>query len=167
MDSLVQANLHFRKELQWFGSGHRLDMASQGSIRVTKIRFLWNRDSFKLADWLPSKSQTGIWCSGTKKYSQRFEIRHFCLGTFSAFQSSKNDTNPIGEPSVLPFQSEVGGGKRSGAETPTGNPSPAPSASAPHARHDRSMARNLSAARAICGLFSGSPPSSQKSVPSP
>ena len=54
--------------------------------------------------------------------------------------------------------SEVGGGKRSGAETPTGNPSPAPSASAPHARHDRSMARNLSAARAICGLFSDSPP---------
>ena len=63
-------------------------------------------------------------------------------------------------------KSEVGGGKRSGAETPTGNPSPAPSASAPHARHDRSMARSSSEARAICGLFSYSPTVSQKNVPS-
>ena len=63
--------------------------------------------------------------------------------------------------------SEVGGAKWSGAEAPTGNPSPAPSASAPHARHDRSMARSSSEARAICGLFSCSPPVSRKYVPSP
>ena len=49
---------------------------------------------------------------------------------------------------------------------PTGNPSPAPSASAPHARHDTSMARSSSEARAICGLFSSSLPDSQKNVPS-
>ena len=41
------------------------------------------------------------------------------------------------------------GWKRSGAETPTGNPSPASIAIAPHARHDRSMARNRSVARPI------------------
>ena len=104
MDSLVQVNLHFSEELQQFGSGHGLDMASQGSIRVIKIRFLWIHDSFKLADSLPKRSQIGIRCSGTEKYSQRFEIGHFCPGTFSALQSSKIDTNPIGEPSVLPFQ---------------------------------------------------------------
>ena len=40
MDSLDQADLHFSKELQWFGSGYGLDMSSQGSIRVIKIRFL-------------------------------------------------------------------------------------------------------------------------------
>ena len=62
--------------------------------------------------------------------------------------------------------SEVGGGKRSGAETPTGNPSPAPSASAPHARHDRSMARSSSDSRVIRGQLSDSPPYSQKNVAS-
>ena len=67
---------------------------------------------------------------------------------------------------VISFKSEVGGAKQSGAEAPTGNPSPAPSASAPHARHDRSMARSSSEARAICGLFSYSPPGSRKYVPS-
>ena len=43
---------------------------------------------------------------------------------------------------VISFKAEVGGGKQSGAEAPTRNPSSAPSASAPHARHDRSMARS-------------------------
>ena len=43
------------------------------------------------------------------------------------------------------FGQNIGGWgwKRSGAESPTGNPSPAPIAIAPHARHDRSMARNF------------------------
>ena len=40
MDSLVQVDLHFCKEVQWFRSGHGLDMASEGSIRVINIRFL-------------------------------------------------------------------------------------------------------------------------------
>ena len=31
-------------------------------------------------------SQIGIWCSGTKKCSQKYEINHFCLGIFSAIQ---------------------------------------------------------------------------------
>ena len=66
MDSLDQANLHLSKELQWLGSGHGLDIASQGSIRVIKIRFLRIHDSFKLADSLPKRSQIGIRCSGTK-----------------------------------------------------------------------------------------------------
>ena len=79
-------------------------MASQGSIRIIKIRFLWIHGSFKFAGSLPKRSQIGIRCSGTKKYSQRFEIGHFCPGTFSALQSSKIDTNPIGKLSVLPFQ---------------------------------------------------------------
>ena len=61
------------------------------------------------------------------------------------------------------------GWKRSGAESPTGNPSPAPIAIAPHAshaRHDRSMARWISVARAKVGGHSCSPPSSRKVAPS-
>ena len=53
------------------------------------------------------------------------------------------------------------GWKRSGAESPTGNPSPAPIAIAPHAshaRHDRSMARWISVARAKVGGHHCSPP---------
>ena len=46
--------------------------------------------------------------------------------------------NFVVEPSVRGW-----GWKRNGAETPTGNPSPGPIAIAPHARHDRSMARNF------------------------
>ena len=34
-------------------------------------------------------SQIGIWCSGTKKCSQKYEINHFCLGIFSAIQPSE------------------------------------------------------------------------------
>ena len=55
-------------------------------------------------------------------------------------------------------KSEVGDGKRSVAESPTGNPSPAPSAIAPHARHARSMARNRLVARPKVGGFGFSPP---------
>ena len=65
--------------------------------------------------------------------------------------------------------SEVGGGKRSVAESPTGNPSPAPIAIAPHAshaRHDRSMARSISVARAKLGGLHYSPPSSRNGAPS-
>ena len=61
------------------------------------------------------------------------------------------------------------GQKRSGAESPTGNPSPAPIAIAPHAshaRHDRSMARWISVARAKVGGHSCSPPGSRKVAPS-
>ena len=29
-------------------------------------------------------SQIGIWCSGTRKCSQRYEIDHFCQGFFQA-----------------------------------------------------------------------------------
>ena len=57
------------------------------------------------------------------------------------------------------------GWKRSRAESPTGNPSPAPSASAAHAshaRHDRSMARWISVARAKVGGFGSSPIRSRK-----
>ena len=58
---------------------------------------------------------------------------------------------------------------RSGAETPTGNPSPAPSSSAAHAshaQHDRSMARWISVARAKVGGHGSSPTASQKVAPS-
>ena len=61
------------------------------------------------------------------------------------------------------------GWKRSGAESPTGNPSPAPIAIAPHAshaRHDRSMARWISVVRAKVGGRSCSPPPSRKNAPS-
>ena len=34
-------------------------------------------------------SQIGIWCSGTKKCSQRYEIDHFCPGMFSAVRPSE------------------------------------------------------------------------------
>ena len=34
-------------------------------------------------------SQIGIWCSGTKKCSQKYEINHFCLGICSAIQPSE------------------------------------------------------------------------------
>ena len=66
---------------------------------------------------------------------------------------------------------EIGGWgwKRSGAETPTGNPSPAPSASAAHAshaRHDRSKARSISEGRAKVGGLDSSPHSSRKNAPS-
>ena len=62
------------------------------------------------------------------------------------------------------------GWKRSGAESPTGNPSPAPIAIAPHAshaRHDRSMARWISVARAKVGGHGFSPTRSRKVAPSP
>ena len=61
------------------------------------------------------------------------------------------------------------GWKRSGAESPTGNPSPAPIAIAPHAshaRHDRSMARWISVARAKVGGRDFSPPDSRNVAPS-
>ena len=61
------------------------------------------------------------------------------------------------------------GWKRSGAETPTGNPSPAPIAIAPHAshaRHDRSIARWISVARAKVGGHHSSPTASRKVAPS-
>ena len=90
MDSLVQVNLHFSLELWWFWSGHGLDMASQGSIRVTKIRILWIHDSFKFAESLPKRTQVRIWWSGTQKCSQRIEIDHFCEGKCSALQPSKS-----------------------------------------------------------------------------
>ena len=67
------------------------------------------------------------------------------------------------------FLSEVGGENWSGAEAPTGNPSPAPHAPhaphASHARHDRSMARNRLAARPKVGGLHFSPSVSRKSVP--
>ena len=34
-------------------------------------------------------SQIGIWCSGTKKCSQKYEINHFCLRIFPAIQPSE------------------------------------------------------------------------------
>ena len=34
-------------------------------------------------------SQIGIWCSGTKKCSRKYEINHFRLGIFSAIQPSE------------------------------------------------------------------------------
>jgi len=34
-------------------------------------------------------SQIGIWCFGTKKCFQKYEINHFCLGIFSAIQPSE------------------------------------------------------------------------------
>ena len=49
------------------------------------------------------------------------------------------------------------GWKRSGAEIPTRNPSPAPIATAPHARHDRSMARSISVAMEKLGGFPSFP----------
>ena len=58
---------------------------------------------------------------------------------------------------------------RSGAESPTGNPSPAPSASAAHAshaRHDRSMARWISEVRAKVGGFGSSPTIAKNYAPS-
>ena len=61
------------------------------------------------------------------------------------------------------------GWKRSGAESPTGNPSPAPIAIAPHAshaRHDRSMARWISVARAKVGGHGSSPLPSRNDAPS-
>ena len=61
------------------------------------------------------------------------------------------------------------GWKRSGAESPTGNPSPAPIAIAPHAshaRHDRSMARWISVARAKVGGHHSSPTPTRKVAPS-
>ena len=67
------------------------------------------------------------------------------------------------------YRSEVGGGKRSVAESPTGNPSPMPIAIAPHAshaRHDRSMARSISVARAKVGGRGSSLPSSRNFAPS-
>ena len=33
--------------------------------------------------------QIGIWCSGTKKCSQKYEINRFCLGICSAIQPSE------------------------------------------------------------------------------
>ena len=39
-------------------------------------------------------SQIGIWCSRTRKCSQRYEIDHFCQGFFSAIQPSKFFHNP-------------------------------------------------------------------------
>ena len=46
-------------------------------------------------------SQIGIWCSGTRKCSQRYEIDHFCQWFFQPFNLPKFCPNPIGEPSVL------------------------------------------------------------------
>ena len=43
-------------------------------------------------------SQIGVWCSGTKKCSQRYQICHFCKGNISAIRTSKYFLNPIGEP---------------------------------------------------------------------
>ena len=102
-----------------------------------------------------AKSASGV--PGRKNIPRGSKSATFAQGLFRLFNRHKS----------IRIQSEVGGAKRSGAEAPTGNPSPAPSASAPHARHDRSMARSSSEARAICGLFSDTPPGSQKNVPSP
>ena len=40
MESTWCLFVHFSQELHWFGSGHGLDMASQGSIRVIQIGVL-------------------------------------------------------------------------------------------------------------------------------
>ena len=45
-------------------------------------------------------SQIGIWCSGTKKCSQRYQTGHFCKGNISAIRTSNFFFNPIGGPSV-------------------------------------------------------------------
>jgi len=75
-------------------NGFLVDMdlfrSSESSFEQGITMVSWIHGSFKFADSLPKRSQIGIRCSGTKKYSQRFEIGHFCPGTFSALQSSKN-----------------------------------------------------------------------------
>ena len=80
------------------------------------------------------------------------------------FQAKKSGNQP------QDFLSIGGWGwKRSGAESPTGNPSPAPIAIAPHAshaRHDRSMARWISVARAKVGGHGSSPTVSRNDAPS-
>ena len=44
---------------------------------------------FRTLNVSTNASQIGMWCSGTKKCSQKYEINHFCLGIFSAIQPSE------------------------------------------------------------------------------
>ena len=50
-------------------------------------------------------SQIGIWCSGTKKCSQKYEINHVCLRIFSAIQPSEIlPEMPLGIPLELSLE---------------------------------------------------------------
>ena len=83
-------------------------MASQGSIRVIKIRFLWIYDSFKFAESLPQRSQIGIRCSGTQKVFPEVRNRQLLLSFFfSCSIFNKKVMNPIRHPSGLPIQSPM------------------------------------------------------------
>ncbi len=44
---------------------------------------------FRTLNVSTNASQIGMWCSGTKKCSQKYEINHFCLGIFSAIRPSE------------------------------------------------------------------------------
>ena len=43
---------------------------------------------FRTLNVSTNASQIGMWCSGTKKCSQKYEIDHFCLGIFPAIRPS-------------------------------------------------------------------------------
>ena len=84
--SLDHVNLHLSKELQWF----REFMV----VSSSQARF---RKGAKSASGAPGRKSTP---RGSKSAT-------FAQGLFRLFNPQKIDTNPIGEPSVLPFQYPV------------------------------------------------------------
>ena len=72
---------------------------------------------------------------GTNMCCQSFHLENFCKGFFQVSDLPKY------LPSYFPT-SEVGGKNRSGADQPHRESNPSAHAPAPHARHDRSMARS-------------------------
>ena len=74
-------------------------------------------------------------------YGQHFQILQVLSSDFAFVVKFLPGEKKIGRCTAKLQNRRLGVVKRSEAEPPTGNPSPAPIAIAPHARHDRSMAR--------------------------
>ena len=86
MDFLVQDNLHFSEELQWFRDGH-------GSLQIIDetVRSESNRPRVR----------------ETKKCSPGSKSTTFARGIVQLFNLQKIGMNPVEDPSVLPTQSPI------------------------------------------------------------
>ena len=126
MDSLVQVNLHISQELQWSRGGRGLISSSESSFQrgitivlgvdmdwtwLLKVRSaLWKQgfSEFMVVSSSQTRFRKGAKSAsgapGQKSTPRGSKSATFAQWFFRLFNPQKIDTNPIGEPSVLPFQ---------------------------------------------------------------
>ena len=125
MDSLVQVNLHFSKELQCFRGGHGFFISSSYSFACVYPARCIHYASWIFAESAPF-SYTFAKCEVTRRpWDRQIGVKSasspprpksaprgsksttFAKGIFQLFNLQKIGMNPVGDPSVLPTQSPI------------------------------------------------------------